>query len=1094
MAVKLYPPQIDGILPAFYKNYDKETGELKNAAIAIPFGMNRAVTLDEVYKLSLRIKTVSTNTIVDVRYCDSFDRTELIAYFTIPQDIAANFNEGQFYKAQLAFVNRNEIDGTEVIGYYSTVGTLICVAKPKVTIAGYDQMKINTFIQEFIGEYQQDTNFGDSTEKVETYEFNLWDNTNTLILSSGTLLHNSADDVSSSSSTDVFKINNEIDQNELYYIQYTVTTLNNLTISSPLYKVMQGHSVDIQYPLKLRGKNNYDDGYIELQLEGELNDNGAEKLCTGTFLITRGSETDDYFEWNEIIKFNMEGKTPSSYRFRDFTVEQGIRYKYRIQQYNQYDLYSNPIYLTYPKYTTIIDIDGKIQKVVAEEVEYSILADFEDMFIYDGKRQLKVKFNPKVSSFKNTIPEQKIETIGSKYPFIFRSGHVNYKEFPVSGLISFNMDEAMLFLTQQELIEAKVMEPTYSKQQSGYETFYDYTTQDKMQSIYYAEGKEYNKYFPIRDNKFNQDQSIPITDTHTYISYPAGVGYITDTSKKIWEDGREVEYSSNFSDLTMRTNKDLTTENLMSERYFKLKVLDWLTDGSVKLFRSPGEGNYLVRILNVSMTPTDSLGRMLHTFTGTCYEIDKLTYSNLIHYGIVSEDLFALTEMHWGSIDINAFINSKNNPWRDFIVDNTTNPPITLLQDDWHGYYLLPLESESVLGFECIDCAPGDKLWITYAGASDDTYIMIGDTGAYSYLFDDRTIEKIAFMPNPDFNDFHEFTRIINYYYEGVQNRKFDTIQNIYSTTELSHQYVGPYDNLFENYLLYTYTDDDNGAQDLLNKIPLIDIREDYDDYDAMPEFQDIIEQIKRHPNILLAQNAGGDTVKFDTIQVEILHAVKRPLIPVFAIGEFDINNPNAVKFALTPFGSGYVNYNTIYQSVEDYYEEVDTYTDGQEYYVLNSNTEEYEKQENITSNDFINEHPTYYILVQTDDQIKTVPSDVLQHIIDDGQIYIHQYDIENIDFKLADDTFDTPSGVFDIYQVFVPVSSNNQNLIDSWQATNNYYDTYHHIWVDHYDPTFSINDISENKKILIPILRDDYDREIDIETLPLAVPVIFSS
>jgi len=39
------------------------------------------------------------------------------------------------------------------------------------------------------------------------------------------------------------------------------------------------------------------------------------------------------------------------------------------------------------------------------ETEYSILADFEDMFIYDGKRQLKVKFNPKVSSFKNTIPE-----------------------------------------------------------------------------------------------------------------------------------------------------------------------------------------------------------------------------------------------------------------------------------------------------------------------------------------------------------------------------------------------------------------------------------------------------------------------------------------------------------------------------------------------------------------------------------------------------------------------------------------------------------------------------------------------------------------
>jgi len=40
-----------------------------------------------------------------------------------------------------------------------------------------------------------------------------------------------------------------------------------------------------------------------------------------------------------------------------------------------------------------------------KEIPTTIQADFEDMFIYDGERQLKVRFNPKVSSFKNTIPE-----------------------------------------------------------------------------------------------------------------------------------------------------------------------------------------------------------------------------------------------------------------------------------------------------------------------------------------------------------------------------------------------------------------------------------------------------------------------------------------------------------------------------------------------------------------------------------------------------------------------------------------------------------------------------------------------------------------
>ena len=35
---------------------------------------------------------------------------------------------------------RNEIDETKVVGYYSTVGTIKCVAKPKVTIGGYDPL------------------------------------------------------------------------------------------------------------------------------------------------------------------------------------------------------------------------------------------------------------------------------------------------------------------------------------------------------------------------------------------------------------------------------------------------------------------------------------------------------------------------------------------------------------------------------------------------------------------------------------------------------------------------------------------------------------------------------------------------------------------------------------------------------------------------------------------------------------------------------------------------------------------------------------------------------------------------------------------
>jgi hypothetical protein len=66
-----------------------------------------------------------------------------------------------------------------------------------------------------------------------------------------------------------------------------------------------------------------------------------------------------------------------------------------------------------------------------------IFVDFEDIFLYDGKRQLKVRYNSKVTSFKTDYLETKVNTIGSKFPFIFRNGNVEYKEFPISGLISY---------------------------------------------------------------------------------------------------------------------------------------------------------------------------------------------------------------------------------------------------------------------------------------------------------------------------------------------------------------------------------------------------------------------------------------------------------------------------------------------------------------------------------------------------------------------------------------------------------------------------------------------------------------------------------
>lgn len=73
-------------------------------------------------------------------------------------------------------------------------------------------------------------------------------------------------------------------------------------------------------------------------------------------------------------------------------------------------------------------------------------------------------------------------------------------------------------------------------------------------------------------------------------------------------------------------------EQEYEERIFKLEVLKWLNNGEVKLLRTGREGNYLVRLTDVSLTPEPVSGRLFHGFNCTAIEIADYTNSNLKKY------------------------------------------------------------------------------------------------------------------------------------------------------------------------------------------------------------------------------------------------------------------------------------------------------------------------------------------------------------------------------------------------------------------------------------------------------------------------------
>lgn len=542
--VKLYPPTIGASLPAFYSD-GNGTG---TATIAVPFSMSRAVDVSNIRGFRLKVKTAQTNTFLKTLTCEDVENSisNRVVVFNWNLDESNNpIKVGQYLKVQLAYVaNDGTVDGTS--GYFSTVAVVKYTGKPTIYIEEAQRENISeipVFKKYYTGVYKPET---DPSERPYSYCFYLYDRNQGLVESSGWLLHNTSvnkvDDAKASltlsQTIDTYEYKTTLKLNDEYYLQYGVRTINNLEIYTPLYSVIDPETATPNIGVSLKAENIFEEGYVGLHFEKD-EDNDDERLDKPVSFeicrcIYRDQESDK--DWRVLRKtYFADYESLLAWSFKDFTIEQGITYQYCFRQYN-------------------------INSIASEREETDpVLADFEDMFLWDGERQLKIRFNPKVTSFKTTRLEQKLDTIGSKFPYIFRNGVVSYKEFPIAGLISYLADNNELFMNHLDELGILM----------------------RNQPVY-------------RDGVPSALTAYEKSETQSLVDY-----------------------------------------NFRAERQFKLKLLEWLGNGKVKYFKSPTEGNYLVRLMNISLTPEDKLSRMLHTFSCTAYEIEEMSYENLVNLGFI---------------------------------------------------------------------------------------------------------------------------------------------------------------------------------------------------------------------------------------------------------------------------------------------------------------------------------------------------------------------------------------------------------------------------------------------------------------------------
>lgn len=292
---------------------------------------------------------------------------------------------------------------------------------------------------------------------------------------------------------------------------------------------------------------------------------------TGNFVIIRTDEYSNYTYWEDLCYFVAIDTKDTIYK-TDYTIESGIKYKYAIVKENNSGYRSVPL----------MEKDAPARWV-----------NFQYNYILGTKGHIRLMYDNTIQSFKKNVLQNKQDTIGGKYPVVARNGYAYYSEFQVEGLIS----------VEQEVTE--YVDSNSFRFKSG-----DYLVgADKI--CFSVNSKD--NYWRRADNFEDFDR---IEDEDGNIKEWLGGIYVCDVNN-------------------LDNNNNLTNDYYFVERKYRELLIDFLNDGEYKLYKSPTEGNILVVLTDVSLTPKEELGRLVYSFSATAVEVDEPSLENLDEFDLI---------------------------------------------------------------------------------------------------------------------------------------------------------------------------------------------------------------------------------------------------------------------------------------------------------------------------------------------------------------------------------------------------------------------------------------------------------------------------
>jgi len=378
------------------------------------------------------------------------------------------------------------------------------------------------------------------TDCLQRYDIQLFDGAENLLYDSGELYTNPYSGINEINHT----IKRIFKDGEHYVIKIDYTTKIGYN-SSESYKILMVDEGTEKLNINFTSEEDAIRGRIKLNIASIVSD-----PFNGNLIIRRSCGDTNFTEWEDIANVSIRNQV-LNYTWYDYTVQSGKWYKYGVQSKNGDN---RGVLNIYPK---------------------ELMIEFEDIFLNAEEKEICIRYNPQISSFQHVVSENKVDTIGSKYPFIKRNGNTDYKQFTISGTITRFMDNYdisdNIYDSQAELVFSKEIEPNHLEIE--------------------------NSLFTSKEDTYDRD-------------------VLTLYNQR------------------MQNNNSDTFDKVIYEKDFRDKIIEFLYKNNVKLYRSATEGNILVKLMNISLTPNQILGRNIWNFSATAYEIDECSIENYDFYGI----------------------------------------------------------------------------------------------------------------------------------------------------------------------------------------------------------------------------------------------------------------------------------------------------------------------------------------------------------------------------------------------------------------------------------------------------------------------------